>query len=231
VVGALLRRGVLAGLLAGLAAGLVALLLGEPALDAAIALEGPAPGEGLSRTAQKAGLVAGTSLIGLAVGALAGTALAWSHGRLQGDAWLRCLKLGAVSALAVVILPALRYPASPPGVGSPSSVSERTTLTLGLAMAGLLLAGGVWSANRSLAATALSRPVRQVLLAAATVALAGGILTVFPAAEGADGLPAELVWRFRLATIATQLTLFGGVFVALGLLGVRAESAVLDPRP
>jgi hypothetical protein len=229
VIGALLRRGVLAGLLAGLVAGLVALMLGEPALDAAIELEGAPSGEGLGRPVQKVGLVVGTSVVGLAVGALAGIALAWSQGRVQGDSWTRCLKLAAASALAVVVLPALRYPASPPGAGSGDDVGTRTALALGLALAGLLLAGAVWSAARSLAATGLSRPVRQVLLATGTVVLAVLVLAAVPAVEGADGLPAELVWRFRLATLATQLTLFAGVFVALGLLAVRAESPAGRP--
>lgn len=223
VIGAHLRRGVVAGLLAGLAAGLVALLLGEPALDAAIALEGPASGDGISRAVQKVGLVVGTSLVGLAIGALAGVALAWSQGRVAGDAWTRALKLGATTALAVVVLPALRYPPSPPGVGSGADVGTRTALAIGLGIGGLLLAGAAWSGARSLAGTGLSRPVRQVALALSTAAVAAVVLALLPGVEGADALPAELVWRFRLATLATQVTLYGGVFVVLGLLVARAE--------
>ncbi len=229
MIGALLRRGVVAGLLAGLAAGLVGLVLGEPALDAAVALEGPASGDGISRAAQKVGLVVGTSLLGLAVGAVAGVALAWSRGRVAGDAWTRALKLAATTALAVVVLPALRYPPSPPGVGAGADVGTRTALALGLGLGGLLLAGAAWSGARSLAATRLSRPVRHVVLALSTVAVATAALAVLPGVDGADALPAELVWRFRLATLATQTTLYGGVFVVLGLLTSRAEERARRP--
>lgn len=72
-----------------------AVAVGEPVLDDAIALEGsaatgsetaPAHGEessaAISRGQQRGGLVLGTALLGVAIGALFGIAAAWAIGRV-----------------------------------------------------------------------------------------------------------------------------------------------------
>jgi len=150
-------RGLLAGLLAGLVAGLFALAFAEPSIDGAIALEEAAAAEapepdahhaggaedpGISRTTQKVGLVVGTSLYGIGVGALFGVAMAWSRGRLRGDVWTRALKLGGTAAGVLVVLPAIAYAPNPPAVGDPGTIGSRTTLYVVTCVIGLTLAIG-----------------------------------------------------------------------------------------
>jgi hypothetical protein len=231
MIGALLRRGLVAGALIGVLAGLAAQLVGEPSIDAAVRIEeaatAPAPaGPEITRPTQKAGLVFGTMLVGMAVGSVFALAAAWAIGRVRGDGWTRALKLGAAAAGALVLLPALKYPPNPPTVGDPATVGTRTTLYLGIVLLGLVLAALGWAGARQLAASrpSLPAPVRQAIVGLGLLVLAGLIVAGLPAAEGAAiGFPPELLWRFRLGAVATQLALVLGTAVAFGLLTVRAE--------
>jgi hypothetical protein len=233
VVGAYVRRGLVAGLLAGVLSGLVAFGVGEPALSQAVALEeqqdSPA---GPSRTVQRLALVPGYALVGLAIGALFGVGAAWAQGRVAGDGWIRSLKLGGVCFGALAFLPALRYPPNPPGAEGGGDVGTSTGLYLVLGLAGLLLAAAAWSGVRQLAAAGVSRATRQTVVGITILVAAGAMLALLPGRGGADGLPAELVWRFRLASLASQSTFYGGLGVIFGLLSVRQEriaAAVATP--
>ena len=237
MIAAAVRRGLLAGVLAGLLAGLLSFTIGEPRVQAAIRLEeaaaatsaagnagaGP-PAFEVTRAAQRVGLVVGLVLYGLAVGVLFAVASVWAVGRVEGSDWQRSLKLGAAAVGAVVLLPALKYPPNPPAVGDPATVGQRTTLYLGLAAIGVLLALAAWAAARQLAASRLSAPVRQTLVGAGVVAVAAAVLAAMPTVREPVRLPADLLWSFRLASIATQATLYGGTALLFGLLTVRARA-------
>jgi len=236
VIAAFIKRGIVAGLLAGLLAGLAGLLVGEPSVDAAIQIEeaqaaqeqAQAPANApvepeVTRPVQRIGLVAGTALIGVAVGAVFGVLMAWSVGRLQGDAWVRSLKATAVLLAAVVAFPTLKYPANPPTVGDPATIGTRTTLYLGLGVVGLLLAAASYSAALTLRKTRLSVPLRQVLLGAGTLAAGAVVLAVMPSLSDEVAVPATLLWSFRIGSIAIQVVLWGGTGVLFGLLAARGD--------
>ena len=215
MVGSLLLRGLLAGLVAGLAAGAFAFVAGEPRLEAAIALEGHAPGP-VGRDAQRVGLVLATALHGAAVGGLFAIAYAVSRGRI-GPRTGPALSLTLAGALfvAVVLVPFLKYPANPPGVGDPDSVGSRTALYLTMVATCLL---ALLAAVR-VARTAVSRGHPSVASAAGVatfVATAGIAAMVLPEANQVPaGFPADLLWDFRLASVGTQLVLWAvlaGVF-------------------
>lgn len=246
MIRASLLRGLAAGLVAGVLAGLVGLAVGEPSLEAAIALEeaGEAPGGSgaaehagqaavaphghdggatFSRPVQRAGLVAGSVLLGSVLGLAFGVASAWAVGRLDGDGWTRSLRLGAVAAAALAVLPALLVPANPPGIGDPATVGARTTAHLTLAASTVLVAAAGRLVARDLARRGVHRAVRQVALGAAAVLAVAGAAALGPPAVATDGFPADILWRYRLGALATQLTLHGGIAVVFGLLTVRAE--------
>jgi len=232
-------RGLAAGLVAGVLAGLFALVLAEPSIDAAIALEEAAAGAsqaeaphadagartepGISRTTQKIGLVVATSLYGIGVGALFGVAAAWARGRLAGDTWTRSLKLGAAAAGALVVLPALKYPPNPPAVGDPATIGGRTSLYLVTCVIGLALAGAAWAAGRRLGARQWRRPAIHATVAAGGVVSVAVALALLPDAQGVGGFPADLLWTFRLSALGTQLVLLLGIAVVYGALAVRGE--------
>lgn len=219
-----MRRGLAAGLLAGLLAGAVALVIGEPALQAAIDLEAGAGG--FPRWLQLIGLPLGTALVGLGIGALFAVASVWAVGRVEGDALRRSLKLGAAVVYAVIVLPALKYPPNPPTVGNPDTVSGRGGLYLGLVLLGFVLAAAAWAAGRQLASTRLS-PLARIVVVGVGLALATAVvLLVLPDPEAVTGpVSPQLLTSFRARSLAVQVVLYGGTAVAFGLLARRADGA------
>lgn len=238
-----IRRGLAAGALAGLLAGALGLVIGEPPLDAAIALEGQGEEQAgpaakrdgnhaspalptVGRDVQKAGLVAGSVLVGSAFGALFGIASAWAVGRVGGGGWHRSLKLGSVALLVLVAVPVSRYPPNPPGVGDPGTIELRTRLYLALAAAALLTAGLCWAVAASLRAA--GRPRAQVLAAGlAVAALMAALATrVFPPLTEQPEVPAELMRSFRAGALVVQAVLLGGTALLFGVLQHRQERGV-----
>src|SRR6266702_1013370 len=152
MVGKLLMRGMLAGVVAGLIAFGFARVAGEPQVDRAIAfeehthaMEGDAhEPELVSRDTQAGlGLLTGVVAYGAAFGGLFALTFAWAWGRVGKlgarplAAWLA---LGAFVALVVV--PNLKYPASPPSVGDPDTIGYRTGLfflTIAISVAVMVL--------------------------------------------------------------------------------------------
>ena len=135
-----LQRGIAAGLLAGLLAGLFAFVLGEPTVDGAIEVEessaanqhqmeasaSHAHEEIFSRSTQKVGLIGATSLFGVAAGSIFGMIYTYFRSRLSSNSeWSRSLSLAGAAFCGVFLLPFLKYPANPPGVGSPETIGSQ----------------------------------------------------------------------------------------------------------
>lgn len=200
----------------------------EPAHADAPADAEPAGASPLSRAPGSVGLIAGNGLAGAAVGLVFGVVAAWAAGRLRGDGWRRSLELGGTALAALVVLPFLAYPPTPPGAGDPDSVGLRAALLLATVVSGIALAVVGRLLARRLAGTGMLPALRQSLVGLVVVGVAALLLVVFPspASVGATApqLPSELVWHFRLGTLATQATLVIGTAVVFGLLTARVEA-------
>ena len=242
-----LLRGLLAGLIAGIAAFGVAYLIGEPALNAAIAAEhanadpghqhppGEEHADGLevSRPVQATlGLLTGTVLTATTLGGFAGVLTALAIGRF-GTLGPRAtaLLLTGIGFLSLSFVPYLGYPPNPPGAASPDTIGNRT--------AGYLI----------LIAIALLAAVAAVLLARrqaaawgpwyATLAAVGAYLVLIVLAlallprhdEVSVGFPAGVLYDFRIASLLTQLTLWAVLGVALAELVGRLVEAPSRRRP
>jgi hypothetical protein len=224
-------RGVGAGLVAGVASALVQLLVTEIPIRAALAVEEarePAAGEGhshgggeelVSRSAQVVGGMLGVIIVGIAIGLVFATAYALSK-RWFADRtpFSRSFALGAAVFGAVALLPWLKYPANPPAVGDPETVNYRTALYLGVVAAGLVIVWGAsWLAERLRART---QPVRVTAVLLAVVAAVAVVLLAFPAPP--DTIPADMpvnvLWQFRLSSLAQLAVLYVGIGVMFGLL-------------
>ncbi|QIN79548.1 hypothetical protein GBA65_14625 [Rubrobacter marinus] len=234
-----LRRGLLAGLVAGLLAGLFGFAFGEPVLDRAIALEesgGHSHAEGqpegshdetetFGRGEQKGGLFLAAVLYGTAIGALFGIASGIFGGRLGGDGWGRSLRLALAVFSGAVLVPFLKYPPNPPGVGAdPETLTARTLSYLAMVALSLLAVFFAWRLARELGD--LRRPARHLAAGAFLAASWGLLLALMPGFPGtaAAGAPADLVWAFRLSSLGTQAVLWLGIGCVFGLLSERAEA-------
>lgn len=237
MMGAFLMRGMLCGIVAGLLAFFYAHFIGEPEVGRAIALETqrriasgmPPEAEIVSRSVQSgAGLFTAIAAAGVALGGLFSLACAAAHARIGslGDRAVAALLAGA-AFVALALVPSLKYPANPPSVGIPETIGLRTELyfsMIGLSLGTMVLA--------TILAIACARRFGRW-----NAALIGGGAYIFGIAlmqhllpsvnEIPVGFPADLLWRFRVASLGTHAVLWSTLGVMFGYLSERSKT----PRP
>lgn len=244
-----ITRALAAGLVAGLLLALYTLSVTEPKIDQAIAQEqaraavqAPAehPGTGhvekplFSRRTQVGGGALATVIYAGMVSVIFGTVLASIRHRLPDWSELgRAVWLAAVAFGVVALVPAVKYPGNPPGVGDPSTVNERTVqylvlVVLSIALAVLLTRLSGWLRSRVDDAT------RVLATAAATVVVYGLLLIAMPGSPDAidPAVPAQLVWDFRLRSLGGLALLWATIGLGLGWALERAmasEPATTEP--
>jgi hypothetical protein len=245
---AFLVRGLLIGLLAGFASFLVAHQVGEPHVERAIALEeadAAAAGEvshaeehedegtAVSRPNQRTwGLLTGTLAVGLAVGGLVALVAAGTVGRLGGlSPGQSTAVVSLVGFVAVALVPFLKYPATPPAVGSGDTIGDRTSWFFGFVLLSVAVA--------ALASLLAVRLAADVGVYAGVVSGAGLYLVVMvvagllmPTVNEVGDFPADELWFFRRASLLTLVALWGVIGVGLtGLVGrLHGQAAAVRAR-
>lgn len=234
-----LARGLVAGICAGLLAALFAFVVAEPTINRSIALEEqraaatatansadhPDP---VSRDVQRrVGAPAGFILVGAALGVVFGLVYAGLlRFTAEGPPWRRVLSLAAAGVGALVVVPFLRYPPNPPGVGLPATVNERTRYYLAALLLGMSVVAFAWRLLRSLTRRGWPESQRQIVAAVAAVCVVGVGYLAMPSTSDPILVPAKLLWDFRIQSLATQLVLWGGLTAVFGLMTERdARSA------
>jgi hypothetical protein len=223
-----LRRGLLAGAVGGLLAGAFGFLVAEPLMDRAVDLEaaraaaaGEHTVETFSRNSQHVAFLVATLVVGLAFGVLYAVVHALLHREEPADPWLSAVRLGAAAFFGVSLVPFLRYPSNPPGVGDAATIDSRAhlwTVTLVIGLVGACLAALVSRGLADRGARASTRQLAVVGVLVATVALT----FVLPANTDPIEVPVHLIWDFRLLSLATTALLWGALAATFGLLGERA---------
>lgn len=218
-LGHILKSAIFAGLLAAAITAGFHSLATEPIIDEAIALE-EARGAmdvhveeeaAVSRPAQKLGLILGYGLYAVTLGML--FAAAYHGGRRlvpSTSEAVRSLWLSATAFACIGLLPMLKYPANPPGVGDPATIDARQAAYL--ALLGFAVVTGAASL---LAARVGGRSLATAIPAAAGVLLLGGLLLFFGLPANTDEITVrgELLTRFRVMSLV-GVTLFWLVFAA-----------------
>lgn len=254
MTGKLLTGGLLAGLLAALLCFGFFKVVGEPAVDRAIAFESamdeakakakadeaaakglPAPVEQaepelVGRPVQSSvGLFTGVVVFGTAFGGLFALVFALVFGRF-GELGARATSalLAAEGFVAIYLTPALKYPANPPSVGLPETIDIRTSLYLALILISLAVMIAASLLRRSLASR-IGGWNAAILAGFAYIAVMVGVSVALPGVnEVPEGFPADLLWQFRIASLGGQALMW----TVLGLLfGVYAERLVGKQQP
>lgn len=240
---AFLIRGLLVGLLAGFATFLVAYQVGEPQVERAIALEEPAApaqesaaheheegtaahshGEEdtvVSRGTQRTwGLLTGSVAVSVALGgivALISAGLVGRLGRLRPGQTTAVVAL--IGFIAYALVPFLKYPATPPAVGSGDTIGQRTSyyfafvlISLVIAVAATVLANRLWERYGAYVAVVSGAALYLVVMV-----IAGQVM---PTVNQVGDFPADTLWFLRLSSLLTLATMWTVIGVALtGLVG------------
>jgi predicted cobalt transporter CbtA len=236
-----LIRGLFAGLFAGLVAFGVAYAVGEPSINAAIAIEDsagsdhdhadePPVSDGsavteVPRSVQStAGLLTGTMVAGVTLGGLVGVLSALALGRF-GRLSVRgiSLSVATIGFVSVSLLPFVAYPPNPPAVGDPETIGTRTALYFIMLAISIIAAVTATLVGRRLAGRwgpwyATLRVVAGYLLVTLTA------VALLPSySEVSADFPATVLYEFRAASLIIQLTLWATLGVALGELLHRLQ--------
>jgi hypothetical protein len=227
----------------------------QEALDRAAGLPvGGGEMDVFSRTVQAdIGIGAALILLGMALGALYAVAFRICLGRV-GALRTRTLAMlvAAGGFLGMYLVPFVKYPANPPAIGHGATISQRSGLYL--IMVGcsvLLLIGAVWVGQRL--QPRFGNWNASLLAGAAFIAAIGMVMALLPSfghlaanasygnhatetplpltdANGAivyPGFPADVLFSFRLYSIATQLLLW----TTIGLVFAPLAARMLEPTP
>jgi predicted cobalt transporter CbtA len=217
-VGTIFKSALLAGLAAALVVAAFHYVVTEPIIEQSIAIEeslhtmeGEHEVEPVSRDVQRSGgLVIGFLLYGLSWALLFGVAFTFSQRLLLGSSvFTKALFLTVLAYLGVALIPFLKYPANPPGVGEPESIGVRQSLYIAMLL--LSIAGTVLAALMGRAiGQRQSKPVGAAAGAVLLLVFAGILFVALPANPDPIRLPDFLVMGFRVRSLL-GLTLFWGV--------------------
>lgn len=221
---------------------------------------GPADPGIFSRTIQ-ANLGAGVGMIffGVAMGALFAVAYAVCLGRV-GNLRPRALALlvAAGGFLAVYLVPFVKYPANPPAIGNPDTIKDRGGLYLLMVFCSVLfLVAAVWLGQRL--RERFGNWSASVLAGATFVVAIGIVMAILPSlghlagneqrfgnqttetplpltnAGGTivyPGFPADVLFDFRLYSVAAQLILWATIGLVFAPLAERLlSSQPVTPKP
>lgn len=232
MTGQLLVRGMLVGLLAGILAFGFAKVFGEPQIDKAIAFEehvahlhGDAPGEEelVSREVQGTfGLFTGVVVYSVALGGIFALVFAYSLGRVGkiGPRGLAAL-LALAAFVTLILVPGLKYPPNPPSIGDPETIAQRTKLFFLMLLVSVTAAVIAINAARKLI-PALGIWSGSILAAALYLLIMAVAGALFPTInEVPQAFSADLLWKFRVASLGIQWVLWTTVGLTFGWLAER----------
>ena len=125
------------------------------------------------------------------------------------------MALAGVMWLVLFLVPFLKYPANPPGVGDTETVDLRTTLYIALTAASGLSALGFWVLSRRLAGR------RRLLPAAGYGILMALLIASMPPSPDVSDLPVELLEGFRAMSVLAVSSYWFFLPLFFGLLWAR----------
>lgn len=256
----IIGRGLLAGAAAGVLAFIFARIFVEPQIELAIGYEdgiaaaheametaagvaGHSHGEdggGFTRAVQmNIGMGLGVLLFSLAIGALFAVAFAVTYGRVGNiSARLTSLYVAGGMLLSLYVVPALKYPASPPALSLDETIRQRTLLYLAMVvlsvaiLVGAVVLGrrwapklGAWNATLAAGATYVVA-IAVVMLVLPTIDETPGPLVDDAGVIVYEGFPADLLYDFRLYSFGTQVV----IYATIGLVFAALVSRLLSER-
>ena len=203
----------LSGAIAGTLLGLINQVVVEPYIDKAIGIQTQAAinaeqivdpmQQSTYRTWQKGGEIAAGTIYGISLSALFGVIFAYSRNSILlpgSNNKKKALVLAGIMFFVLFLIPTLKYPANPPGVGNPQTIYYREILYVGfIATSGFTALAltlihkrfgnnNPWSSKKKLI---LLPVIYAIVLVTAYVS--------FPPNPDKVTMPADLISNFRIA--------------------------------
>lgn len=249
-------RGLVAGALAGVLSFIFSRIFLEPVIDKAIGYEdgisaareavaGAAAGhdhgaagggfEGFTRAVQmNIGMGLGVLLFSVAIGAIFAVVFAVAYGRVgQISARLLSLYVAGGMLVCLFIVPALKYPPSPPALSLDETIRQRTLLYLlmvalsvalfvGAVYLGRRLADKLGGWNATLAAAGAYIVASAILmLSLPTIDEIPGPLLDDAGTIVYEGFPADVLYDFRLFSLGNQIVIYATIGLAFGVMAAK----------
>ena len=131
------------------------------------------------------------------------------------------LALATVAFAVIAVVPALKYPPNPPAVGQPDTIQLRTAAYFAMLAASIVAAGLALRVR-----TILSVRLRAFDAALAAVASFVVVIAIAQALlphvdEVPEDFPAQLLWKFRLASLGVQALLWLTIGLSFGWMAER----------
>ena len=248
MVGNMLLRGMLVGIVAGILSFGFLKIVGEPTVDRAITFETamdeakdkakadeaaakgmtmpkeePEP-ELVSRPVQAGiGLFTGVTVYNTAFGGLFALVFALAYRRM-GDFGPRTTAalLAICGIVAVYVVPNLKYPANPPSVGDPETITMRTQLYFSMIAISLAAMIAAWVLRNRLLPRYGGWNAALIAVAAYLVVIVIVGLALPGVDEVPEGFPAVVLWQFRMASLGAQAIMWTIIGLGFGALMERA---------
>jgi predicted cobalt transporter CbtA len=226
------------GAIAGTLLGLINQVVVEPFIDKAIGIQTQRAidaGENIDpvqqlhyRVWQKAGEVVASTIYGISLSALFGIVFVYSRNSLPGsNNKKKALVLTGIMFVVLFLIPSLKYPANPPGVGNPDTIYYRENLYVGfiaisgfssLALALLYTKKLVKNINRpSKSKENIAIPVLLYLV------IMGSAYLLFPPNPDKITISMDLIMTFRVAGAFTIGIFWGLMGLILGYSGIYSN--------
>lgn len=215
---------ILSGAIAGTILGIINQGIAEPFLDKAIDLERTKKmnaGEevldpaGLAeyRLWQKGGEIVAGTILGISIAGLFGVVFAYSRSSLPGkDNKRKALILVGIMWFVLFIVPALKYPGNPPGVGNPDTIYYRIPIYVSYLAVSGFSALGLAFLYRKLGNGGFKKVAIPLVYAVIMIAS----YFAWPPNPDPITAPMDLVTNFRIATAFTMSILWGLIGIILG---------------
>jgi predicted cobalt transporter CbtA len=213
------------GAIAGTILGLINQILVEPYIDQAIAIEVQntvASGESVDvdelvqyRLWQKGGEIVAGTILGTSISALFGIVYIYSRDSLPGsNNKKKGLILAGIMFFVIFLIPALKYPASPPAVGDPETIEYRESLYTTMLVISGFAALSVAILYRSLGQT--RRESRKIIVPTVYAVIIALAFVVLPANPDEIIIPSNLLMNFRIVSAITMGIFWGILGILLG---------------
>jgi hypothetical protein len=152
------------------------------------------------------------------------------HSLSATDAWAffgprtTAALLALSGIVAVYVIPNLKYPANPPSVGDPETITSRTELYFSMIAISLAAMIAAWMLRSRLVSQFGGWNAAIIAVAAYLVVVIVAALALPSVNEVPEGFPAVVLWQFRMASVGAQAIMWTTIGLAFGALTERAAS-------